>query len=119
MLKEKREFEIIVYSKVNTTKSGSPNEIGFNGYYTWARLGYVNENENYVFDAFDYVGEDEYSKLTDHIKKSRSLSELFMSEEGKKFWKENGRSFNGVFNLQDGSKSMEILNNYMEEKENE
>ena len=40
-------------------------------------------------------------------------------EEGKKFWKRNGRSFNGVFNLQDGSKSMAILKKYMEEKENE
>lgn len=81
---------------------------GMNGYYTWARLGYEfssDSEKNALLDMIDFEDDKD-------IKKSSTLQEIMSTEKGRKWWKENGFSFNGVFNLDDNSESMKILNNY-------
>ena len=87
----------------------------YNGYYTWARLGYEMREGSLgraKFKSRISEAEDE------NIKSVNSLSELMTFSEGRSWWKENGVQFNGEFDLSDNSKSMFILNKYMEEKKN-
>lgn len=47
-----------------------------------------------------------------------TLIDLMASEEGRKWWKENGQDIlNAKFDLSDGSRSMTVFNAYLDEKE--
>ena len=85
---------------------------GYNGYYTWARLGYDFTTDKYK-EKFKKRIQTSTSK---DIKSVKSLSELMSFEEGRQFWKENGFEFSGHFLLADNSDSMFILKKYMENK---
>jgi hypothetical protein len=84
----------------------------YNGYYTWARLGY-DMSDDWHKNALKDVLED--SKIKD-FKNIESLPELMSFQKGRDFWKKNGFKFEGEFDLSDNSQSMFILNKYMEEK---
>jgi len=83
----------------------------FNGYYTWARLGYNLDDK--MFNKLI-----EKSKDSD-IKSVKSLSELMTFEKGREYWKNYGFSFHGVFDLSKDSDSMFILKKYINNKNKE
>lgn len=104
-------FKKLGYKKVITDAAKS--DI-YNGYYTWARLGYNfkdgNEKESFI-DIIEGSGDKD-------IKNIESLSELMTTPKGREFWKENGFRFKAEFDLSESSQSMFILNEYMKEKKN-
>jgi hypothetical protein len=86
----------------------------YNGYYTWARLGYdIQGNESKT--RFKKLIKDSND---DDIKDIQSLPELMSFEKGRKFWKDNGFQFQAEFRLDDNSESMFILNEYIKDKQN-
>lgn len=97
-----------------TVKTTAAKSNIYNGYYTWARLGY-NINNPVEKKYFKRLMEDSEDK---DFKKIESLSELMSTEKGRKFWKENGFQFDGTFDLSDDSESMFILNEYIKDKQN-
>jgi 8-oxo-dGTP pyrophosphatase MutT (NUDIX family) len=86
----------------------------YNGYYSWAILGYeINpENQSQI---------EQFSKLTqqsdnEKIKSCKTLSELVSFKEGADYWKEEGFTFDGVFDMKDNSTSMKMLNSYVQRR---
>ena len=87
---------------------------GYNGYYTWARLGYEPK--------------DSMFKIEDHIKNTikefnltyntdvDNFTELLSIKEGQEWWKKNGQDFVGYFILDENSNSYITLKNYIEER---
>jgi len=98
--------------KTRAAKSDEPGE-EYNGYYTWARLGY-DMGKNNVTEFSNLISESKNEK----IKSVESVSELMSFSEGREFWKENGFEFDGEFDLSKDSKSSFMLDKYMEEKKN-
>lgn len=86
----------------------------YNGYYTWARLGYSfsESSDNRKFN--ELISQSKNQK----IRSVTSLSELMSFKEGREFWRKKGFDFSGIFDLSSNSESMFILNKYMEEKKN-
>jgi len=72
----------------------------YNGYYTWARLGY------------DAPLDAEQRRATG----CESIAELMQTAEGRAWWKTHGDSFDGVFDLSPGSRSRKVLSAYLREK---
>lgn len=85
----------------------------FNGYYTWARLGYTiekyEEQRNHLINLLK-------NDLDPELNKVNNLETLMSTEKGRKWWKEWGFEFHGSFNLEEGSYSMNTINNYMDER---
>lgn len=79
----------------------------WDGYHRWGRLGYkmkpaYQEQFQDLMEEFGYDAED--------------LGQLLLTAEGNSFWKENGFSWKGFFDLTDGSESMEYLKDYLRRK---
>lgn len=82
----------------------------YNGYYTWAMLGYK---------MTDRVSLNQFKTLiksspNPRIQKCKDLSQLVSFKEGAEFWRKEGFTFSGVFDLREGSSSMKLLNNYIQ-----
>lgn len=107
-----QEFKRLGFKKLMTHAAKSD---VYNGYYTWARLGYTHHSGDSL-KISDYLKESKLNKYSENVRNSKSVSELMSFKEGREFWKEYGREFEGVFNLEDDSESMFLLNKYMEEK---
>ena len=93
--------------KIETTAVRDDAE-GYNGYYTWPRLGYDGK-----LTAFRKGQLPQWLK----DKKPQTVRDLFDIEGGKEWWKESGGSVNMEFDLREGSRSLEVLRNYLKEKE--
>ena len=79
---------------------------GFNGYYTWARLGYklnVNTNTRRLAQA------QGFGKVV-------STHDLMTKPGGAEFWKAYGHDTTGSFSLKDSAKSMEVFKAYAASK---
>jgi hypothetical protein len=76
---------------------------GYNGYYTWARLGYDAKIPSSV-------------KLPSKFKNAKNVSDLMRTKAGAKFWKEHGTSVKMTFNLKRGSTSQRALSKYLKKK---
>jgi hypothetical protein len=81
----------------------------FNGYYTWARLGYVPESASVRQTAINGFNK-KYG--TDVL----NWGELLGTKKGQEYWKEFGTSFEGIFYLKEGGYSQTTLKNYLESK---
>ena len=79
---------------------GSPTGT-FNGYYTWARLGFNGDVPAGVARALP----QQFRDVTD-------LLDLLDRPGGATWWRANGRSFFGTFDLSDGSRSLRVLADY-------
>jgi hypothetical protein len=90
----------------------------YNGYYTWARLGYDFEDiKSYDGSKRQFI--DLIAGSNDkEIKDVKSLPELMSFKKGRDFWIKNGKEFHGEFDLSNNSQSMFILNTYIKEKKN-
>lgn len=135
----------IFYNQVKNFKEAGYEELStfaakgsdFNGYYTWARLGYrmssVTENllKNelvYDEDENEERGAERFKVLQKVLelsgeksidKVSQPLHYLMSFKEGREWWKKNGFEFQGYFDLEDDSVSMKILEEYVKNKEGE
>jgi hypothetical protein len=72
-----------------------------NGYYTWARLGFNGEIPSSV-----------RAKMPPTLRDALDLLDLMDRPGGAAWWKANGRTFYGVFELRDGSRSVKTLDDY-------
>lgn len=94
------------FSKIKVNAAGSKNDSMFNGYYTWARLGYQPDNPTYHLNRIKDVTGRDYGTWGNMMKTSI----------GRADWKENGRTWNGFFDLKKNSYSDKTLKNYLEDR---
>ena len=93
------------YDQIRTQAAGYKGGT-YNGYYTWARLGYMPlGGESLVKNIKNTTGVDYGNFQT-----------MMRTSSGIKAWKEYGTSFSGIFDLKKGSESMKTLNNYIKNK---
>lgn len=90
----------------------------YNGYYTWARLGYDGD----VRDVLDErVGGSPEEKQTvadfyQRFKGVKKISEMMLTEERRDWWRKYGGSYEAKFSLRADSRSRRILAEYMAER---
>ncbi len=89
--------------RIETNAAGG----AFNGYYTWPRFGY---------DA--NIPKEWKSALPEGFENAGKLSDLMKSEDGRKWWKENGLGMKMSFDLKEESMSNKIWDAYQSEKKN-
>jgi hypothetical protein len=78
----------------------------YNGFYTWARLGYNIPIKEPVQKRAERAG---FSGVKD-------THDLFSRPGGAAWWKEHGEENKGVFDLRAGSTSMQVLEAYKKER---
>lgn len=78
---------------------------GVNGYYTWPRWGFVPRDD------------EDATPLPD-ILKGVDLLKVMETQQGRDWWKENGQSHSGLFDLREGSRSMQVFDKYVQQKWN-
>ncbi len=88
-------------SNIKVSAAGDPRSRTFNGYTTWAKLGY---NANLT------IGQR--ASLPSNLSKARTLNELHSLSGGAAWWKANGNDFSGTFNLQRNSPQVRVLDAY-------
>jgi hypothetical protein len=94
------------FDKINVSAAGSKNDRTYNGYYTWARLGYrPNNSMQEVASIFRDTGRN-YGTWENMMK----------SKQGVADWKEHGSSWRGSFDLKKGSYSDKALKEYLKSK---
>jgi len=85
---------------------------GYNGYWTWARFGYLGElpDRQLLLDAVAR------GDLPQSFASYTTVQELMMSPEGQAWWKANGATWQGKFDLAPDSLSMRLFRQYMASK---
>lgn len=89
---------------VHTFAAGEYGNKRFNGYYTWARMGYDAE-----------LTDEDRAALPKKFKNIKTLNELMLAG-GKDDWKIKGTERDMIFDLSDDSDSLKILKNYLLER---
>lgn len=84
----------------------------YNGYYTWARLGYTFAKDEAQTKFNNVINFSNDPKIQD----CKSISALMRFKKGREFWKKNGFEFQAKFDLSDDSLSMQTLNAYSKYK---
>ncbi len=80
-----------------------------NGYYTWVRLGYdgpIPENSLLRMP----------SGLRSKLNEKSTLLDLLDLPEGRQWWKDRGESVDVKFDLTPGSRSLQVLEKYLDER---
>ncbi len=83
--------------------------VPFNGYYTWARFGYIMDEE--MQPEMDRHLKERHFKGSE-----RTPHEIVLNPAYRKWWKKNGIGWTGTFSLTDGSESLRIFEQYKKEK---
>lgn len=100
------------YEYIKTLAAGDGARLGmpgsYNGYYTWARLGYVPRPED-VSRSIDLFNQT-------YGTNAKNLQELISTKTGQEFWKNKGKGFIGKFELKENSYSRKTLKNYLDAK---
>jgi HK97 family phage portal protein len=86
----------------------------YNGYYTWARLGYDSElsalrQPMVIQSRIEAFGPKSIQGAT-------KVSDIMATPEGRAFWKEYGEEWSATFDTAPGSKGRRVLADYIEEK---
>lgn len=89
---------------IHTRAAGDASNPSFNGYYTWARIGYNAP----LTDRLKQQLPEKYQKCKD-------LNELMLAG-GKDEWKKHGTSRDMIFDLSDDAISWQVLENYLRER---
>lgn len=95
------------FKEMTVYAAGDPYDDRWDGFYRWGRLGYKMDTDDQR--RFDRL-------MKDHDRTEANIGELVLSDEGYKFWKENGFSWHGTFDLTDGSENMNYLIEYLRRK---
>lgn len=93
-------------SHIETDAARSDGPGGYNGYYTWPRLGYDVSIEK----------ASKYASVPASLGPIRRVSDLMKTEEGRAWWKENGGWTAMEFDLKADSQSMKVLTAYAQAK---
>ncbi len=107
-LNQVKEARRLGFKYLYVSAAGSP-EIKnmWNGYITWGKFGYK-------------MSDSDHRNFLDTMKKNNrtetNLYQLLSTNEGSKFWEENGEGWSGNFDLSDGSESMKNLLDYLKRK---
>lgn len=97
------------FKKIETVAAGELNsDYGYNGYYTWARCGYRPKHQH---DEDDFVGQ-----FQGDGGEAESFHEMMATEVGRRWWRQHGGAFRGVFDLDPDSRSSKMLDAYIEER---
>lgn len=83
---------------------------GENGFYTWARFGYQADLADLADEGLDLDALHEAFPGVD------TLQDLMLQPGGPEWWRENGVSFRGTFDLTEGSTSRQMLDGYLQAK---
>ncbi|TXH13567.1 MAG: hypothetical protein E6R03_11080, partial [Hyphomicrobiaceae bacterium] len=84
-----------------------------NGYYTWPRFGYDMSLRSREGTA----GDEAYARARKAFPEAKTILDLFETEEGRQWWKENGTDLmKAKFDLSPKSRSMAVLRKYNAEK---
>jgi hypothetical protein len=95
--------------KVTAARGGS-----FVGYNTWARFGYKGDIPGGTLSMVR-SGSD---GLPANLKSATRVEHLMASKEGREWWKRNGETWSGTFDLTKGSDSQKLWRAYLVEKAN-
>lgn len=99
------------FGYISTHAAGAKGE-KFNGYYTWPLFGY-NESVKSIAKHNPKIAKKILAEFPD----ARSVRDLMATEEGAKWWSENGGDlYDAKFDLTEGSWSRFILDKYAERK---
>lgn len=84
---------------------------GMNGYYTWPRLGYDQP-------ISDFRDPRTRQRIRLQFPSAKTVQDVMHTEFGRQWWKANGANMRkAVFDLKDGSRSLRVLSDYLEERE--
>lgn len=99
------------FATMDCLAAQGPDTLGnpMNGYYTWPRFGF-----DFPLKELD---RDVWKAAEDEFPLAESVLDLMQTEKGRAWWKENGVALNGaMFDLSEGSRSLQIWDAYMEER---
>lgn len=91
------------FTEIALFAAGHSGHIELNGYYAWPRLGF-----NMVLPS--------HLKPPAHLGDIYDVLDLMQTEEGREWWKNNGIEGHMVFDLSKGSKSLKVLEQYLQTK---
>ena len=83
----------------------------YTGYGVWPRNGFDVPIDR--ISSFDTRG-----KIEKRFPEAKMLTDIFATADGRDWWWKNGSSFQGTFDLSEGSRSIEILGRYALEIDN-
>jgi SPP1 gp7 family putative phage head morphogenesis protein len=94
------------FARIETYAAGSyRNDLGLNGYDTWARLGY---------DA--PLTAEEIAGLPEALQTARRVQDLMATEAGRAWWEIHGNGRAMIFDLSEESRSRRVLDDYIKQK---
>lgn len=105
-------------SELQTYAAGQGKRYGgsdLNGYYTWARFGYDNE-----LSEVDFVGDEPrkaQAELAVKFPNARRISDLMATQEGRDWWKHNGRQTGMTFDLDPDEDNVKTFKAYVAERD--
>ena len=99
-----REAQALGVRDIIAEAAGAPNG-GLNGYYTWARLGFDGPIPPQVA-----------ARLPTRFRWATSALDLIEAPGGAEWWKANGRTYWGTFDVREGSRSLRVLWGYTRER---
>jgi hypothetical protein len=110
-----------------TTNAAKGTKANFNGYYTWPRLGYEQDNIgdakqwNYGINTIDQtknIKQTCYDAFLAHKTKygTHTISQLMSTPDGREYWKAHGFTVNLKFNLKANSRDYKVLSEYLSTK---
>ena len=83
---------------------------GWNGYYTWARLGFDAKLEM----AMDSTQKELLAETA--FSDAKTMQDIMMHPDGPDWWKEHGSTWSGVFDVTPGSVGRQVLAMYLKRK---
>lgn len=86
----------------------------YNGYYTWARLGYNGKVSVHEIARNHRLSRDE---VPASIRGARTIHQIMRTPEGRQWWKDYGQSWEGSFLLARNSANQRVLKDYLAERE--
>lgn len=99
------------FKYIHTEAAGYPGHT-MNGYYTWPRLGYDE-----TLESLNRYKPALVEDIRNEFPGADSVLDVFDMEGGREWWKENGDSLrNAKFDLAEGSRSRQVLDDYMKTK---
>jgi hypothetical protein len=98
-------------SRIIADAVGEPGDRTHNGYYTLARQGYDGEIRPRIQELLKAD-----TDLPPALRRATRIQDIMATAEGRAWWKANGTSFDGTFDLTPGSKSHQILDAYLKAK---
>ena len=107
-LNQVKEARLQGFKRLDVTAEGNYTiRNDWNGYLTWAKFGYIMDKPSQLM--FNNL-------MKENNRAEKSVFELVSTKEGQDFWEKNGKTWTGSFDLKDGSKAMNNLKEYLDQR---